>query len=208
MGLHILLEERIGPLNNKQTELLLAAREDSERLLRMINDLLDLAKLESGKAVLPSEVIEPGELVQSAGEDLRGLVESRGSRLVTKTEPDLPRVFVDAQQISHVFSNFISNAIKHTRAGEEIVLGARKHNDTVRFSVIDHGSGIAPKYRARIFDRFFRVPGAEVTGAGLGLAIAREIVLAQGGTIGVNSTPGQGSEFYFDLPPARNGASS
>ncbi|HXA10290.1 MAG TPA: ATP-binding protein [Chthoniobacterales bacterium] len=208
MGLHLLLEERIGPLNNKQTELLLAAREDSERLLRMINDLLDLAKLESGKAVLPSEVIEPGELVQSAGEDLRGLVESRGSRLVTKTEPDLPRVFVDAQQISHVFSNFVSNAIKHTRAGEEIVLGAKKHNDTVRFSVIDHGSGIAAKYRARIFDRFFRVPGAEVTGAGLGLAIAREIVLAQGGTIGVNSTPGQGSEFYFDLPPARNGASS
>ena len=84
MGLHLLLEERIGALNNKQTELLLAAREDSERLLRMINDLLDLAKLESGKAVLPSEVIEPRELVESAGEDLRGLVESRGSRLVTK----------------------------------------------------------------------------------------------------------------------------
>src|SRR5450432_1105666 len=208
MGLHLLLEERIGPLNSKQTELLLAAREDSERLLRMINDLLDLAKLESGKAVLPSEVIEPRELVESAGEDLRGLVESRGSRLVTKTEPDLPRVFVDAQQISHVFSNFVSNAVKHTKAGEEIVLGARKHNETIRFSVIDHGSGIVPKYRARIFDRFFRVPGSEVTGAGLGLAIAREIVLAQGGTIGVNSTPGQGSEFYFDLPPARNGATS
>ena len=197
MGLHLLLEERIGALNNKQTELLLAAREDSERLLRMINDLLDLAKLESGKAVLPSEVIEPRELVESAGEDLRGLVESRGSRLVTKAEPELPKVFVDAQQISHVFSNFVSNAVKHTKAGEEIVLRARKHNDAIRFSVIDHGPGIAPKYRARIFDRFFRVPGSEVTGAGLGLAIAKEIVLAQGGTIGVNSTPGRRQRILF-----------
>jgi NtrC-family two-component system sensor histidine kinase KinB len=208
MGLHLLLEERIGTLNNKQTELLLAAREDSERLLRMINDLLDLAKLESGKAVLPSEVIEASELVESAYEDLRPLVESRGSRLVTKIAPDLAKVFVDAQQIAHVFSNFVSNAAKHTKAGEEIVLGAKRQDGNIRFSVIDHGSGIPPQYRAQLFDRFFRVPGSEVTGAGLGLAIAREIVLAQGGTIGVNSTPGQGSEFYFDLPPAKDGATS
>ena len=208
MGLHLLLEERIGTLNNKQTELLLAAREDSERLLRMINDLLDLAKLESGKAVLPSEVIDPRELVESAREDLRPLVESRGSRLTIKTEPGLPKVFVDAQQIAHVLSNFVSNAVKHTKAGEEIVLGAKKQDGNVRFSVIDRGSGIPPQYRAKLFDRFFRVPGSEVTGAGLGLAIAKEIVLAQGGTIGVKSKSGEGSEFYFDLPPANNGATS
>jgi NtrC-family two-component system sensor histidine kinase KinB len=208
MGLHLLLEERIGTLNNKQTELLLAAREDSERLLRMINDLLDLAKLESGKAVLPSERIEPRELVESALEDLRPLVESRGSRLVTKIAPDLAKVFVDAPQIAHVFSNFISNAVKHTKAGEEIVLEAKKRDGHIRFSVVDHGSGIPRQYQAQLFDRFFRVPGAEVTGAGLGLAIAKEIVLAQGGTIGVNSAPGEGSEFYFDLPPANDGATS
>src|SRR5450755_3519302 len=208
MGLHLLLEERIGPLNDKQTELLLAAREDSERLLRMINDLLDLAKLESGKATMPSEVIDPRELVESAEQGLRGLVESRGSRLVTKIEPGLPKVFVDAQQIAHVFSNFVSNAVKHTKAGEEIILSAKKLDELVRFSVVDRGAGIAPQHRTRVFDRFFRVPGAEVTGAGLGLAIAKEIVLAQGGTIGVNSSVGQGSEFYFDLPSANNGATS
>jgi NtrC-family two-component system sensor histidine kinase KinB len=206
MGLHLLLEERIGTLNGKQTELLLAAREDSERLLRMINDLLDLAKLESGKAALPSELIEPRELVESASEDLHAFVETRGSRLATNIAPGLPKVFVDAQQIAHVFSNFVSNAVKHTNAGEEIVLAAKKQEGGVRFSVIDHGSGIPAKFRAQIFDRFFRVPGSESSGAGLGLAIAKEIVLAQGGTIGVNSTPGKGSEFYFDLPPANNGA--
>ncbi|MBA3963587.1 MAG: HAMP domain-containing protein [Chthoniobacterales bacterium] len=202
MGLHLLLEERIGVLNGKQTELLLAAREDSERLLRMINDLLDLAKLESGKAVLPSEEAEPQALVESSYEDLRPLVDSRGSRLVTKIAPGLPKVFVDAQQIAHVLSNFVSNALKHTKAGEEIVVSAKEDHGNVRFSVIDRGAGIPAQHRAQVFDRFFRVPGSESTGAGLGLAIAREIVLAQGGTIGVNSVPGQGTEFYFDLPPA------
>jgi NtrC-family two-component system sensor histidine kinase KinB len=208
MGLHLLLEERIGSLNAKQTELLLAAREDSERLLRMINDLLDLAKLESGKAMLPAQVEDPKELVESAGEDLRAFVESRGSRLVTQITPGLPKVSVDPQQIAHVFSNFVSNAVKHTKAGEEIVLAARNQDGQVRFSVIDRGSGIAPQYQSRLFDRFFRVPGSEVTGAGLGLAIAKEIVLNQGGDIGVNSTPGEGSEFYFDLPPAKSGGTS
>ncbi len=208
MGLHLLLEERIGALNTKQTELLLAAREDAERLLRMINDLLDLAKLESGTAALPKDAMEPQELLESAEEDSRGLVESRGSRLVSKISPALPRVSVDARQIAHVFSNFISNAVKHTKAGQDIVLRAKNQGGKVRFSVIDQGPGIDPRYQSRVFDRFFRIPGTEVTGAGLGLAIAREIVLSQGGTIGVESTPGEGSEFYFDLPPAEKGGKS
>jgi two-component system, NtrC family, sensor histidine kinase KinB len=208
MGLHLLLEERIGTLNAKQTELLLAAREDSERLLRMINDLLDLAKLESGRAVLPSQAMDPQELVQSAGKDLQALVESRGSRLVTKITPGLPKVSVDARQIAHVFTNFVSNAVKHTKAGEEIFLRAKNQDGNVRFSVIDRGPGIPARYQSQIFDRFFRVPGSEITGAGLGLAIAKEIVLAQGGSIGVDSIPGEGSEFYFDLPPADNGTTS
>jgi signal transduction histidine kinase len=203
MGLHLLLEERIGALNDKQTELLLAAREDSERLLRMINDLLDLATLESGTAVLPSETIEPKELVDRAADDLRPLVESRGTRFVTQIAPDLPKVFVDSRQIAHVFSNFVSNAAKHTKAGDEIVLGVRMHEGNVRFSVIDHGPGIPLEYQSRIFDRFFRIPGTEAPGVGLGLAIAKEIVATQGGSIGVNSKPGEGSEFYFDLPPAK-----
>jgi signal transduction histidine kinase len=208
MGLHLLLEERIGSLNPKQTELLLAAREDSERLLRMINDLLDLAKLESGRTALPGRTMEPRELVAAAEEDLKTLVESRGSRLLTKITPGLPKVSVDARQIAHVFSNFVSNAVKHAKPGEEIVLRAKNQDGQVRFSVIDHGPGIEPQFQAQIFDRFFRVPGSENTGAGLGLAIAKEIVLAQGGSIGLQSIPGQGSEFYFDLPAVGNGEST
>jgi signal transduction histidine kinase len=208
MGLHLLLEERIGVLNDKQTELLLAAREDSERLLRMINDLLDLAKLESGQNTLPSQRVSPKALIENTKADLEAIVEVRNSKLMTTLAPELPDVSVDVHQIAHVFSNFVSNAAKHTKAGEAIEIRAARHGDFIRFSVIDHGQGILPQYQEKVFDRFFRVPGSEVTGAGLGLAIAKEIILAQGGTIGVHSKPGEGSEFYFDLPPANQGGTS
>ena len=202
MGLHLLLEERIGSLNPKQTELLLAAREDSERLLRMINDLLDLTKLESGQIGLPPVVMSPRALVESSSKDLKEFVEARGSRLVIAIEPNLPNVAADAHQIDHVFTNFVANAIKYTKPGEEILLRVNQHDGNVRFSVVDHGPGIAPEHQYKIFDRFFRVPGSDSSGAGLGLAIAKEIVTLHGGTVGVNSTPGVGSEFYFDLPAA------
>jgi signal transduction histidine kinase len=200
MGLHLLLEERIGPLNAKQTELLLAAREESERLLRMINDLLDIAKLESGRAGLLYENIEPRFLVQVAEEDMGQMVESRGMHLALHVASELPPVFVDARQIGHVFSNLISNAVAHSKPGDEIVVAAEPQDGNVRFSVADRGPGIPAEFQSRLFERFFRVPGSDPRGAGLGLAIAREIVTAHGGTIGVSSQPGQGTEFYFVLP--------
>lgn len=202
MGLHLLLEERIGSLNSKQTELLIAARDDSERLLRMINDLLDLAKLESHGNTLPLTVTPAREVIDNAAADLREMVEARGMRFTVDISPNLPSVAVDAQQIAHVFSNLVSNAVKHTKPGEEIAIHVAAQDSSVRYSVRDHGMGIAPEHRVRLFERFYRVPGAEVSGAGLGLAIAKEIVTAHGGTIGVDSTPGEGSEFYFDLPAA------
>ena len=201
MGLHLLLEEKIGPLNAKQLELLLAAREDSERLLRMINDLLDLARLESGQTRQRLEVVSPQTLIDDALPDLRSLLEAQDSRLVADVAPDLPEVTVDSRQISHVFSNFVSNAARFSKPGEEIVLSVKQIGKTVRFSVLDHGPGIAKEFQSRVFERFFRIPGTEESnGVGLGLAIAKEIVVAHGGNIGLRSAPGTGSEFYFDLP--------
>jgi signal transduction histidine kinase len=205
MGLHLLLEERIGSLNPKQTELLLAAREDSERLLRMINDLLDLAKLESGETGLLRTDISSRQILDSAASEARELVTSRGLHLKVDAAPNLPAISVDPQQIAHVFSNLVSNALKYTKAGDEIKLQAAVHDAMVRFSVIDHGPGIAPEHQTKLFDRFFRVPGSESSGAGLGLAIAKQIVTAHGGRIGIHSQPGQGSEFYFDLPQIATG---
>ena len=203
MGLHLLLEEKIGSLNAKQLELLLAAREDSERLLRMINDLLDLARLESGQTRPRIEVVSPRTLIDEALPNLRPLVEVRDSHLLADIAPDLPEVMVDPRQISHVFSNFVSNAARFSKPGDDIVLSAKTIGKNVRFSVLDHGPGIPKEYQSRVFERFFRIPGSEKSkGVGLGLAIAKEIVVSHGGNVGLRSTPGEGSEFYFDLPAA------
>jgi NtrC-family two-component system sensor histidine kinase KinB len=206
MGLHLLLEEKIGSLNPKQLELLLAAREDSERLLRMINDLLDLARLESGQTRQRFEIISPATLIKSAVPDLTPLVEANDGRLVTDISAELPDVAVDLRQIGHVLANLVSNAARHSRPGEDVVLSAKPIDKSVRFSVLDHGPGIPQEFQPRIFERFFRIPGTEnSTGVGLGLAIAKEMIVSHGGRIGLQSTSGNGSEFYFDLPATSNG---
>jgi len=201
MALHLLLEESIGELTSKQSELLLAARDDSERLLSMINDLLDLARLESGTTHMMIEPRTPGDLVNSAIAGNKDVADRNRVHLVpVLADPALPLVAVEWQQVSHVFSNLITNAVKHSPPGEEVIIKAAREDGGVRFSVSDKGPGIAPKYQPYLFEKFYRVPGAERTGAGLGLSIAREIVRAHHGSIGVRSTPGNGAEFYFDLP--------
>ncbi len=200
MGLHLLLEERIGSLTRKQTEILLAARDDSERLLRIINDLLDLARLESNETRQIFETVLPETLISAAVERCEPFAESHGSKLKAKAEPGLPYVNVDPRQIHHVFSNLISNAAKHSKFGDTILVAAKERNGAVRFSVTDSGPGIPKEFQDRIFERFFRLPGSDRDGVGLGLAITREIVSAHGGSVGLESSPGHGSEFYFDLP--------
>jgi signal transduction histidine kinase len=201
MALHLLLEESIGELTSKQSELVIAARDDSERLLAMINDLLDLARLESGTEHMMIEPRTPSDLVNSAIAANKDVAARNRIRLVPSLPEDLlPMVAVEWQQISHVFSNLITNAVKYSPSGEEVIVKAAREDGGIRFSVSDKGPGITPKYQPYLFEKFYRVPGAERTGAGLGLSIAREIVRAHHGSIGVRSTPGQGSEFYFDLP--------
>src|SRR5258708_21093076 len=121
MGLHLLLEERIGSLNTKQTELMLAAREDSERLLKIINDLLDLARLESNTAQRTLQKIYPRTLVTSVAQDLEPTVQAHARRLKFEAAPDLEPRAVHVHQIRHVFSNLVSNAAKHSQPGVEIL---------------------------------------------------------------------------------------
>ncbi len=204
MAVYLLLEERIGSLTPKQAELLIAARDDAERLLDLINNLLDLARLESGAAISERRTSRPEELARSAVEDARELVGAAGSKLVAQIDADLPPVLVSTDQIAHVFSNLISNAAKHSSPGEEIVVTAHRQLDasnTVRFSIIDRGPGVPAAERERIFQKFYRLPGERREGAGLGLAICKEIVGAHDGAIGVTDAPGgRGSEFFFTLP--------
>jgi signal transduction histidine kinase len=203
MAVYLLLEERIGALNPKQTELLMAARDDAERLLDLIGNLLDLARLESGASVSDRRLQRPDELVRMAVEDARDLVSVAGLNIVTSVAPALPPVSVSVDQIGHVFSNLISNAAKHSPPGEDVAIEARSADDgkAVRFSVTDRGPGIPAAERKRVFEKFYRLAGESKEGAGLGLAICREIVHSHDGEIGViPAAGGRGSEFFFTLP--------
>jgi signal transduction histidine kinase len=119
----------------------------------------------------------------------------------------LVNVLADHDRIGHVFSNLIGNAMRHTPKDGSIALDAVLAENTVRFTVTDTGSGIAKEYQARVFEKFFQVPDVEPKGTGLGLYIAKEIVRAHGGEIGVESEPGKGSAFWFTLPAVTNTAS-
>ncbi|MGC3956408.1 MAG: ATP-binding protein [Verrucomicrobiota bacterium] len=200
MVLHMLHEKSLGPLNKSQTELVETARKDSERLLRMLDALLDIARLEAGASRLNREALAPAELVQEIVEEVRRSAGAQGIDLRTELAAGLPAVLVDRQQIGHVFHNFIANALKHSPPGGKITVATTLLGDrSIQFSVTDEGPGIPAEYQARIFERFFRVPGQAKSGVGLGLSIAREIVVAHGGRVGVHSVPSKGSEFFFVL---------
>jgi signal transduction histidine kinase len=209
MVLHLLLEKTVGALTPRQNELLTTARDDAERLLRIINDLLDLTRLEEGNSDLKKEKTAPADLVRTVTDSLREATANKNLKLTSTAEPNLPSVLVDRQRINHVFTNLINNAVKYSPPGGEIVLQAARSNDReVQFSVTDHGPGVPEDQQDRIFDRFYRVPGQTKTGAGLGLSIAREIVVAHGGRIGVRNGEGGGSEFYFVLGEADGDSSA
>lgn len=201
MVLHLLLDRGLDPLTPRQEELVLTARDEVERLLRILNDLLDLARLEGGSTELNKEPVAPQSLLDMVKAEFTESAAGRGLSLVCQQDGAVPRVFVDVQRIRHVFTNLVGNAVKHSPEGGRITLKATLVADRwVRFSVADQGPGIPEEYQNRVFERFFRVQGQNHTGAGLGLSIAREIVLAHGGRIGVNQGQPGGSEFFFVLP--------
>jgi signal transduction histidine kinase len=203
MSLHLLLEEKRGSLNPQQTELLLAAREESERLTVIVEELLDLGRMESGQTMLEIERMSPHQLAQDSLEPFQVEARDKGIRLDNTVPDDLPEVLGDAKRLQHVMSNLLSNALRFTDPGGAVSVGAELETGMVRFAVTDTGAGIAADDVDRVFEPFYRVPGQEKpTGIGLGLAIVKEIIKTHGGSVGVNSTPGKGSTFWFTLPQA------
>jgi signal transduction histidine kinase len=203
MATHLLLEERVGTLNTKQTELLMAARDDADRLQKIIEDLLDMGRLESGRVKLDLQS-EPSErLVSDAITPLETAFHDKGLTLEVDVPVETPLVLADPARIGHVFSNLLTNALKYTPPGGHVRISAELFEKFVRFIVEDTGVGIPQEYLARIFERFYRIPREnQPTGAGLGLAIAKEIVEAHGGSISVESNPNKGSKFSFTLQKA------
>lgn len=203
MALHLLLEEKIGALNEKQAELAIAAREESDRLYSILEQLLSMSLIESGKQKIDQRVISSHQLVCESIEPFRSAAHDRGISLEVNLPEDLPSVRVDSLLIGQVFANLLSNALKYTNPGGGVLISAELTDDTVVFSVSDTGRGIPSQYLQKILEQFFRVPGqGGETGVGLGLSIVQEIVTAHGGTVTVQSIEGQGSTFTFSLPRA------
>jgi signal transduction histidine kinase len=200
MAVHLCAEEAAGPISEKQADLLFAAREDCERLQRIVDDLLDLSRVEAGRMELQRGPVSPATLLAEAVSQAHAVADAGKVQLdVQPSPPDAP-VLADAARIQLVLANLVSNAIRHTPAGGRVAVAARQGRDAVTFEVRDTGEGIPAEHLDRVFERFYRVPGARSGATGLGLYLSREIVRAHGGEMGVDSVPGQGSRFWFTLP--------
>lgn len=206
MAVYLLLEHNFGPLEPRQRDLLETARTDADRLLRILNDLLDLNRLEAGMTSLICRDVPVAALLEEIVQEMRPITEAARQTLAIERAEETDCVYADAERLRHVFTNFLSNASKYSPEGSRIVLsGMKVEGGQVRFAVRDEGPGIPPEALHRVFDKFYRVPGEEKKGAGLGLAIAREIVTAHGGTIGVEQPAVGGSEFFFTVPVRSGG---
>ncbi len=203
LAVHVLLEETVGPLSPKQLELLLDARESSERLLTVVNNLLDLARLEQGWGQLNARSESPASLLRTAADAIDARAKDKGVEVFVDAPTGLPAVSVDVDRMSHALRNLLDNALAFTERGGRIALSASTNQDAVILSVADTGIGISAEHLPHVFDRFFSVPGqSRDSGTGLGLAIVKEIVTAHGGTIDCESQLGVGATFKIHLPIA------
>jgi PAS domain S-box-containing protein len=170
---------------------------------RLVTDLLDMSSIDAGRLSLDRDAVPATTLVEKAYLSFQPLAEQKGIALERSEEPGLPRVVADMERVMQVFSNLIGNALKFSDAGATVRMEAERRDGDVCFRVIDNGPGISPEDAAHVFDRFWQVRQTGRGGAGLGLAIARGIVEGHGGEMGVESTVGEGSTFWFTLPVDR-----
>ncbi len=200
MAVYLLLEEKAGPLTPKQVELLVAAREDSDRLHSILGNLLDISRIESGRMQMSLKPVSPYEMLLDQVDFFQATARDRGIVLDMDIPDDLPEVMADRAQIGHVLANLLSNALKYTSPGGRVTITAKAREEDVCIAVSDTGRGIPAQYLDRVFEQFFRVPDLDDgPGEGLGLAIAREIIEAHEGVIDVESEEGKGSVFRFCL---------
>lgn len=197
MSLSLLEDKRIGPLNEEQQKLLAHIRGDSQRLLNITGELLDLAQVETGNIRLNILPGDPNNILQYALETVQIQAEQKNVRLEIHKDDDLPMIKTDTDKTTWVLVNLLTNAIHYSPEGSAVVIELRKEPGALVFSVRDFGKGIEERFHSRLFDRYFQVPDSPQTGTGLGLAICKEFIEAQGGEIGLESEVGKGSRFYF-----------
>lgn len=198
-SLKLLEDERVGKLTAEQKELVQSLKDDNKRLLRILSELLDLSQVESGKIQLHIQPVSPAELATKASGAVQNMIREKNIVVEQHIEASLPTIQADADKTTWVLNNFLTNAIRYSPENSTVIIGVQRKNKAIEFSVQDFGKGIAPEYKDKVFDRYFKVPGTK-EGTGLGLAICKEFIESQGGHIAVSSEYGKGSRFSFELP--------
>ena len=182
-----------------------AAREECERLQGIVDDLLDLARIRSGRLELHPREVSTELLLEQARHDTRDASDQRQIPVDVDIQPGAEVVMADPDRIDLALTNLIANAVRHGPPGRPVVVRAMRADGGVRIEVRDDGPGIAPEHQSRLFEKFYRVPGSPPGGAGLGLSIVRDVVEAHGGKVGVKSAPGAGTMFWVELPDSPTG---
>nr|WP_199076976.1 ATP-binding protein [Pedobacter sp. ASV19] len=204
MSLKLLKDERVGDMNKEQKELVEHINEDSDRLLKITSELLDLAQVETGNLQLNFVKSDPKQIVDYAIDSVKLQAEQKQIHLELVSKNSLPKVNADVEKTAWVLINFLSNALRYSPEKSKLVIQVLEKNSEVEFSVRDFGKGIEEQYQQRLFDRYFQVPtdGKNKSGSGLGLAISKDFIEAEQGRIWVESALGEGSRFCFALPVA------
>jgi NtrC-family two-component system sensor histidine kinase KinB len=199
MALAMTVSQKLGPLTTKQAKVLTAAREDSERLHGIIENLLNMSRIEAGNVKFQFRRMTAREIVSLGVDPLAAGFAEKGLHLAVEIAPELGTVQADPSCIGLALTNLLSNAQKFTPAGGEVRVDVEQNRDDLIFTVSDTGPGISAEYADRIFEKFFRIPHKEgPTGAGLGLSIAKDIVEAHGGRVQFQGNGG--STFILKLP--------
>ena len=199
LSLQLLEKAETGTINDDQKQLMESIKDDSQRLLKITGELLELSQLETGNIKLNIEKSNPYEIINYATEAVKVQAEQKQIELVIETEQNLPDIKADSEKTAWVLINFLTNAITYSTENSTIIVKLKNENNQVVFRVIDTGKGIDSRYKTKVFDKYFQVPGSHKSGTGLGLAISKEFIEAQNGIIGVDSELGLGSTFYFKL---------
>ncbi|MDP2386963.1 MAG: ATP-binding protein [Bacteroidota bacterium] len=195
----LLEDDRVGQLNEEQQQLVKNIKEESERLLKITGEVLNIAQVETGKIQLNLQTVSPKKIIEYAVEALKFQAEQKEVSFKIECGEHLPSVNADMEKTAWVMVNLLSNALRYSPEKESIIIKAEEKGENILFSVQDFGKGIDQQYQGKIFDKYFRVPGSKKEGTGLGLAISKEFIEAQNGTISLESTQGKGSAFFFTL---------
>jgi PAS domain S-box-containing protein len=204
-SLGLLMGNAAGHLPDTAVRLLTIAHANSQRLVRLINDILDLQKIESGQVVFHLKYLDLRALLEQTIEANRAFAQEFGVRIRLDEASEPGEVFADSDRLAQIVTNLLSNAIKFSPADGEVTVGVQHRGDTMRAWVRDRGPGIPEAFKSRIFEKFAQAESSEARqkgGTGLGLSIVKQLIHQHGGTVGFEAAPGGGTVFYFELPSA------